>query len=76
MSDKKYEDPDCVWKLSNYWLISPILAFDTILYVTILTCTFKDQLFPKLMGKAKIMIMLTVFFMFFQLGFAIEIFIN
>lgn len=57
-------------------IIGPILTFDMLVYLLILFCLFKDKLLPKLIGKAKWMVIITTMFMLLQLGLAITIMIH
>lgn len=64
MSNKSQLAPampeDCKWTLSDYRLLSPILAVDFMFYMTFFICAFKDKMLPNLMGKAKLMVWTTI----------------
>lgn len=76
MSPKKNSafNEECIWTLSDYRLLMPILAFDFLLYTSFFAWAFKDKLLPSLMGKAKFMVWFTIFTMLVQLVCAILIF--
>ena len=76
IQDSSIQNKECVWILSDYSVLMPILAFDTTTYLFINFVVLRDKDKPEMRGKSKIMINLTMLTMIIQLGLAIANFLH